>query len=379
MSARVVARALAVAAALLAASGLRTAPAEAQIVHGHPDKLAWGAYGEVRIAEDRVRGVTDPEWFSFGRVGGFITARASRRLDLALQGAYDQDSEDFTLERLEAAYRLKPALQVHAGIFLVPLGRTNLSHESPLYEFDEHSLVATQLIGVPHAQLGAGVLGGLGTAGNGWPLTFEADIVTGYGEGIVTDAAGGTRIASGRNNYGDDNGVPALAGRIAAHPSASTEIGLAAETGRYNRTVIDGVTVDEARYAHVVVADAFSRMAGFDVAAEAGVVMVDVPPGIGTLYAERQWGVSFEASRRLLNSLARSWKGSSLTAAVRADGVDLDRAILGDSRMRVSASLNARPRAATVARFGWYYELRRDRFNNQTPAAGLSVSLASYF
>jgi hypothetical protein len=377
MRTRAVAYAAIAAGAVLSWSTL-AAPATGQIVHGRLDKIAWGAYGEIRIAEDRVRGVTDPEWFSFGRVGGFLTARATRRLDLAAQGAYDRGSEDFTLERLEATYRLKPAFQVHAGIFLVPLGRTNLSHESPLYEFDEHSLVATQLVGVPHAQLGAGAQGGLGSA-NGWPLTFEFDVVTGYGEGIVMEGAGGTRMASGRLNYGDDNGVPALAGRVAAHPSASTEIGLAAETGRYNRTVIDGMPVDDARYAHVVVADAASRLAGFDVAAEAAVVMVDVPPGIGTLYAERQWGAAFEASRPLLNPLVQSWKGSSLTGALRADAVDLDRAILGDSRMRISASLNVRPQTSTVARFGWYYELRRDRFNNETPAAGLTLSLASYF
>jgi len=377
MKARLAVRIAAAAGALLLWSGM--APlAWGQIVHGRPDKIAWGAYGEIRIAEDRVRGVTDPEWFSFGRVGGFVTAHASRRLDLAVQGAYDRGSEDFTLERLEATFLLQPALQFHAGIFLVPLGRTNLSHESPLYEFDEHSFVATQLVGVPHAQLGAGAEGRLGSA-NGWPLTFEFDVVTGYGEGIVMDAAGGTRIASGRNNYGDDNGVPALAGRIAAHPSADTEIGLAAETGQYNRTELSGVTVDQARYAHVLVADAASRVSGFDVAAEAGVVMVDVPPGIGTLYAERQWGASVEASRPLLSPFLRSWKGSTLSAAVRADAVDLDRAILGDSRMRVSASLNVRPRPASVVRMGWYYELRRDRFNNETPAAGLVLSLASYF
>ena len=377
MRAGVVAYAATAAGALLLWSGA-AGPAWGAPVHGRADKIAWGAYGEIRIAEDRVLGVTDPEWFSFGRVGGFLTARVSHRLDLAAQGAYDRGPEDFTLERLEAAFRLKPTFVLHAGIFLVPLGRTNLSHESPVYEFDERSLVATQLVGVPHAQLGAGAQGALGSA-NGWPLTFEVDVVTGYGEGIVMDGVGGTRIASGRLNYGDDNGVPALAGRVAAHPSPTTEIGLAAVTGRYNRTEIGGVSVDEARYAHVVVADAASQVAGLDVAAEAGVVMVDVPPGIGTLYAERQWGASVEASRPLFRPFVRSWKGSSLSAALRADAVDLDRAILGDSRMRISASLNVRPRESTVARIGWYYEMRRDRFNNQTPAAGLTLSLASYF
>ena len=140
------------------------------------------------------------------------------------------------------------------------------------------------------------------------------------------------------------------------------------EVGAYYSPVVDHV-LD-------VVAGPAAVLAGVLASASA---MVDIPPGIGTLYAERQWGAAFEASRPLLNPLLRSWKGSSLTGAIRADAVDLDRAILGDSRMRVSASLNARPRAGTVARAGWYYERRRDRFNNETPAAGLTLSLSSYF
>ena len=32
-----------------------------------------------------------------------------------------------------------------------------------------------------------------------------------------------------------------------------------------------------------------------------------------------------------------------------------------------------------MTRFGWYYEIRRDRFNNATHLAGLTFTAASYF
>jgi hypothetical protein len=59
--------------------------------------------------------------------------------------------------------------------------------------------------------------------------------------------------------------------------------------------------------------------------------------------------------------------------------VDFDRSIQGDSRARLSASLNLHSRPLAVTRFGWYYEIKRDRFNNSTPFAGLTFTAATYF
>jgi hypothetical protein len=104
---------------------------------------------------------------------------------------------------------------------------------------------------------------------------------------------------------------------------------------------------------------------------------VDVPPGLEGLFAERQWGGSFEVARTLRDPIVTSWSGSSLGAALRVDALDFDRAIPGDSNTRIAASLNLRPQPAGVIRFGWYYELRRDRFNNDVRAAGLTLSVAT--
>ncbi len=346
--------------------------------HGKPNGLAYGGNIELRFAEDRVRGVSNPEWFSVGSVGGFFVAQIHPRVRFAWEGAWDRGADDFSMESAYLDFQLRGPTHMHAGIFLAPLGITNLRHEAPLDEFEEHSFVATQIIGVPNAELGVGIYGSRRT-GRGATMTYEIDVVTGYNDGLVMDSPGGTRIASGRSNYGDNNGAPALAARIAYLPSPTTEIGLAAQSGKYNETEVGGVTVDQSRYVHVVVADGVTMLAGFRVLGEAAVAMIDVPPGLGTLFAERQWGASIQADRVMLRPFVRSWRTSSLTAAIRADAVDLDRAVLGDSRSRLSMSLNLRPRAASVLRLGWYYEVERDRFNNPKPMAGVTVGVGSYF
>jgi hypothetical protein len=106
--------------------------------------------------------------------------------------------------------------------------------------------------------------------------------------------------------------------------------------------------------------------------------IIDVPPGLGTIYAERQWGLSLEATRTLAQPLF-GWTRTRLAGGLRFDGVDLDRAILGDSRMRVSTSLNFHRVPIGVVRAGWYYEIERDRFNNETPKAGVTLTAAAYF
>jgi len=346
--------------------------------HGREDGIAWGGHGDLRLGYDRVRGVANPEWFSVERVNGFFEARLHPRILIAAQGAYDRETDDFVFERAELGIRARDSWEVHGGIFLAPLGRTNLEHDAPRQEFGDRSLVATQLIGVPYAEVGAGVRGGA-RSGAGCPVSYELDVVTGYDDGLVMDSPGGTRLPRGRNNYGDKNAIPALAGRVALHPSARTELGLAAQSGQYNATRVGGVSVDRPRYVHLVVADAGTEVAGFRVWSEAALALIDVPPGLKPLFADRQWGGSVELARTLREPVFRAWKSTSLTAALRADAVDLDRAIPGDSRNRLSASLNLRRLPFAVGRFGWYYEVLRDRFNNGTPSAGLTLTVASYF
>jgi len=345
-------------------------------VHGGSGWLSWGGHAELRLAEDRVRGTSNPEWFSFGRVNGFLRARLAPAWGFAGEGTWDRGTDQFVMERVELAFRWKPTLLAHGGIFPLPLGKTNLEHDAPRNEFAEHSLVATQLVGVPNAMLGAGVRGATGAARH---TIYELDLVTGLSDGLLYDAPGGTRLPMGRSNYGDKNGVPALVGRLAFHGEKGSEWGIAAESGPYNETKINGVTVDGMRWAHLIVADGTTAAAGFTLSAEAGVAFIDVPPGLNGLYAEDQWGASVEAVRSISEPIFGAWKHSALSVAVRADAVDFDRGLLGDSRHRISASLNVRRKPYAIARLGWYYEVRRDRFNNETPMAGVTFSAASYF
>lgn len=351
--------------------------AEAAPYHGHRDNITWGGEGELRFGYDVTAGVSDPSWFSVGRVNGFMEAKLSSKLRLRGQASYDHVPDDFTLERAELKATLGRTHEAHAGIFLVPLGRTNLSHDAAAYEFWERSLVATQILGVPNAQLGVGV-SGTGSWSHTTPFRYEVDLVTGFDDGVIMDASGGTRIPAGRNNYGDQNGLPAAVARFAIQPGRG-EVGVAIQSGPYNQTHIAGGEADGTRFVHVLTADGIAHAMGLELATEAAAALIDIPPGLEGLYAERQWGASLEATRTLRAPLFHAWRGTSLSGGLRAETVDFDAGLSGDSRTRVAASLNLRPQPTSILRFGWYYEWKRDRFDNLSPLAGLTLTAASYF
>jgi hypothetical protein len=341
--------------------------------HGSVDGFAFGGNAAVRFGHDVTAGVAKPDWITVPRVSAFATARVHPRLRLVAEAGYDRSTDDLTIERAKLDLRLGPALHAHAGVLLPPLGRSSLLYDAPRGEFTERTLVASALVGVPNSQVG------LGVRGAGRRLSWELDVTRGYDDGLLLDSPAGTRLPRGRNGFHDNNGSWALAGRVALHPRAGTELGLAATAGPYNRTEVEGRTVDRTRWVGLAVVDAAGRVAGFDVAAEAAGAWVDVPPGLEGVFAQRQAGVSIEAGRTLRQPIRRSWTRSALSAGVRVESADFDLDQAGDSHTRLLTGLNFRHLAVGVVRLGAYAELRRDRFANRTNGGGLTLTTALYF
>jgi hypothetical protein len=371
----------ALATAALLAISFRPAAAGFEVegpYHGSPQGVVYGGHAEIRFGHDRTMGVSNPDWLSFPRISAFATSRLSPSVSVIGEAAYEHSVDELTLERVSVEVQVGRTLYAHGGVILLPLLRANFERESPLREFSEPSMVAEELVGVPSSQMGVGIRRAAPSSkSGGW--SYELDVVAGYDGGLVDDSPLGTRVAEGRNATGDNNGVPALAARAAYRVGSSTEIGRGMSGGPYNTTEIDGVRIDDSRMLYLFAGDVGAHLGRARVTGEVAMASIDVPPSLIGIYAESQWGASLEISDPLFAPLIRSWKQSSLTAALRLDAVDFDRDIAGDSKSRVSANLNFRPAERGVVRGGWYYQIRRDRFDNSIRSAGLAASLAIFF
>lgn len=341
-------------------------------------RTAFGGYAEAHARYERVDGITDKAGFEAKRFNIFSSTRVSDFVRMAAELEFEEGGEEVKLEYAAIDLRIHPALTIRGGMLLSPLGRFNLSHDSPLNEFTDRPLVSTEILGVALSEPGFGVLGQLPMGRQG-RLTWEAYLTNGFHDGLITGSPDGTRIPLGRGNTEDQNSSPALVGRLAWSPMVGAELGVSAHHGAWNVFSLDGTAVDERRDLTLGVVDGELTLLGVRVSGEAALARADIPPGLQGLYASRQAGFFLDVARDFGAGWVRTAPGSSFTLKARVDAIDLDTEAVGHHTRQVGAGINFRPTSESVVKMelvrGWSF----DQFNNRSDFARLLASFATYF
>ena len=291
---------------------------------------------------------------------------------------FEEGGREVKLEYAAIDVRVHPSLTLRGGMLLSPLGRFNLSHDSPLNEFTDRPLVSTEILGVALSEPGFGAFGQFGLAGTG-RLTYELYATNGFHDGLITDSEEGTRIPLGRGNFEDNNGSPAVVGRVALSPSQSYEVGISAHHGAYNVSTQEGTRIDDSRSVTILVVDADASLLGVQVSGEAARASVDIPSGLSGIYASRQHGAYVEGVTAFGRGWVSTMPSSSFAAKVRLDWVDFDADHRGSTVAQVSLGANFRPTQDTVLKLDYVRGRSRDEFNNPGAHAFILFSLATYF
>ena len=341
-------------------------------------RTAIGGYAEAHARYERVDGITEQFGFEAKRFNIFTSTRVSDFVRMAAELEFEEAGEEIKLEYAAIDVRIHQALTLRGGMLLSPLGRFNLSHDSPLNEFTDRPLVSTEILGVALSEPGFGVLGQMPTGRQG-RLTWEAYLTNGFHDGMVTASPDGTRIPLGRGNTEDQNSSPAIVGRVAWSPAIGHEFGVSGHHGAWNRFSIDGTQVDERRDLSIGVVDAEVTLAGIRLSGEGALARADIPPGLQGTYASRQAGWYVELARDIGAGWIRTAPGSSFTLKARVDAIDLDTEAVGHHVRQAGAGINFRPTSESVIKLelvrGWGY----DQFNNRSDFARLLASFATYF
>jgi hypothetical protein len=180
-------------------------------------------------------------------------------------------------------------------------------------------------------------------------------------------------------NREDANASPAWVGRLEWSPGRLHALGVSGYVGAYNVYRVEGLAVDRRRDVSVGVADFETHLAGVRLAGEGAIVKVDLPPGLVGIFATRQAGLFAEASRSFGQHWLRTMPDSWFTAALRADVVDFDRDLRGDSVRSLTAGVNLRPIPESCLKLAYTRSEHRDRFNNRATSAAWLFGLATYF
>jgi hypothetical protein len=120
-------------------------------------------------------------------------------LELEHAVASAEDQGEVEVEQAYVNYRFSDAVNVKGGLFLIPLGILNLTHEPPTYYGVERNEVETRIIPTTWRELGFGVHGSLGFSG----LGYDVGLTTGFNSGKLDDPTSGIRSAHQEGSNAD--------------------------------------------------------------------------------------------------------------------------------------------------------------------------------
>ena len=325
-------------------------------------------------------------------------------------------SIEFGLEFAHIDYLVREAFNVRAGILLLPVGKFNLLHDSPLNDLTDRPLVSRFVIPSTMSETGAGFYGTFypgrtskvdyelyyttgpcGYDSNGTPRVNEADGTRGARQRKCGTAADGLDINDGK----------AVVGRMAFSPMLGVEVagssyyGNAAPNGNYNPLSITALDWTFQRGPIEVIGEAAWSYArgnsraiqtntiGFSPGSLLTGIAGNSGPGIPP---QRSSGFYIQGNYHFMPEFLSNWsprrfgEGSTFTAVIRYDRVNTN---LDNTNMtggianlqQISFGLNYRPIEDAVFKMSYQYQPMW--FNPNTDSRihdnAFVVSAATYF
>jgi hypothetical protein len=328
-------------------------------------------------------------------------------------GIRETSDNEISLEFATIDYLVNEPFNIRAGIILMPLGKFNLLHDSPLNDLTDRPLVSQFIIPSTMAETGAGFYGTL-YPGRTSKLDYEFYVTTGPC-GYNSDGSpriseeNGTRRSRQRKCASDDgldiNNGKAVIGRVAFSPMLGMEVagssyyGNSAPNGNYNSLSISAIDwtfqrgpfelIGEAAWAYArgnsraIQTNTLGLSPGSLLTGISGNGGLGIPP-------QRMNGYYIQANYHFMPAFLtklspkRFGEGSTFTAVIRYDRVDTNRdnkaGGFGDME-QISFGLNYRPVEDAVFKISYQYLPKA--FNPNTGQrihdGALVLSAATYF
>jgi len=333
-------------------------------------------------------GVSEGLSMELRRFNIFLFSQVSQRVRFLSELEFEHGTEEIALETALVDLQIRPELIFRAGIVLPPLGYLNQNHDSPRWDFVERPLVSTDIIPSTLSEVGAGVYGRFAIRSS--VLTYDAYLTNGLQDGVVGNALGRTDIASGKSAeaFGEDNnGSPAVSGRLALRNPSVGEIGVSYYGGYYNSFQLEGGDVDERRWMRIAALDFGGSLGPADVRGELAHAAIDVPPGLVEIFGDTQWGGHVDVTVPVWRPALPGYQSAVVAVSLRLERIDYNVGTfvstgdpIRDDVTAIVPGISLRPTPGTVFRANYRYHWIRDFAGNPTNRlAGFQVGLATYF
>lgn len=348
-----------------------------------------GGYAEGNTNYFVEDGVSDGFSMELRRFNIFLFSAVGPRLRFISELEFEHGTEEIALETALLDFQLDPAFVLRAGILLPPIGAFNQNHDSPRWDFVDRPLVSTRIIPSTLSEVGFGAYGRIALRG-GATLTYDAYLSNGLGDGVVMNEEGRTLLAAGKREgqfAEDNNGLPAISGRLALQRRGVGEVGVSHYRAVYNSFRVDGIEVDGRRGLSITALDLATSLGAVALRGEVAGVRLETPESLTELFGDRQWGAHLDASVPVWRPRMFGMRDAAVSAVLRAEYVDYNVGTFAstgrpirDDVLAFVPGVTFRPVPGTVFKFNYRRQWTRDLLGN--PAArlgGYQVGVATYF
>lgn len=325
---------------------------------------------------------------------------------------------EISLEFAHVDYLVHELLNVRAGIVLIPLGKFNLLHDSPLNDLTDRPIVSRLVIPSTMSETGAGFYGTFYPGRTG-KVDYEVYYTTGPcgykadGTPRVTEFDG-TKNSRQRKCASDDgfdiNNGKAVSGRLAYSPMLGVEVAGSGYFGNQSATSYNPLSVYAVDWTlqkgpFEIIGEAAWAYARGNSRAIPGNCFIGSPcapvspgtslTGFGSLNLlsgppQRLWGFYAQANYHFMPSFLtklapkRFGEGSTFTAVFRYDRVNLNMDNKGENAgewEQLSFGLNYRPIEDAVIKMSYQYMPKAFNPVNSTRIhdSAFVMSVATYF
>jgi hypothetical protein len=367
-------------------------------------------YGGITNGFDQQRFVP----FIYADITEHVKMASELEIEHGIRETSDNELE-FGLEFAHIDYLVNEPFNLRAGILLLPIGKFNLLHDSPLNDLTDRPLVSQFIIPTTVSETGAGFYGTL-YPGRTSKLDYEFYVTTGpcgydkTGNPQVNEVDG-TRGARQRKcptaDGLDINNGKAVAGRVAYSPMLGIEIAGSGYYGNssatsYNPLSITAIDwtlqrgpfelIGEAAWAY---ARGNSRaIVGNTIPVAPGSLLTGIPSNSGPgIPPQRMNGYYIQGNYHFMPEFLSKWspkrfgEGSTFTAVIRYDRVntnlDNSNGTGGFGNLeQISVGLNYRPIEDAVFKISYQYQPMAFNPNNggsRIHDSAFVISAATYF
>ncbi|NKB80813.1 MAG: hypothetical protein GKS05_02735 [Nitrospirales bacterium] len=315
-----------------------------------------------------------------------VTDRLSVATELEIEHGGPQSNQgdgDVKIEFATMDYRFEDWINLRAGILLIPMGRFNLIHDSPLNDLPLRPMVSRLILPSTFAE------SGIGFYGTFYPtqlskVDYEFYVTQGFkGDstaGGATSLTEGSGLRSSRGSLKTDNNEnKAIVSRISVSPILGIEVAGSVHHGKWDTRSKNDLTI--------WAVDGNIQRGPFELQGEAAWVDVEggnrnpmsgsgVPPkSMNGYYVQGNFHFMPEAFKRMAPTYFSD--ASTFTAVVRWGEADTnsDRRGNANDLQRLTLGMNYRPVEDSVVKFAY-------TFNDEVPSvknSGWQFSMATYF